>query len=479
MYRRNISHILYATASLVGAFIIYEALLKPASVAPPSVTPTEQRSPDTSSIALGRPSGDSMELSIRHSRLIESSTVPDTSDRDTLADIRDEITRHNLKAAENKLAALPSTMQTDAQIRPFLAVLWNNLGVEQEKHEGTKVSVKAFRKAAAFDGKNPIVLTNLAHAYWEQRDPEMTVEFLERLISLTPDEPFPHLALADLLQEGDRLSDAARHLDQAAQLTGNDRETQSYLQTLTAKVQHAVEIEDNLNSRSSPHFTVKYDGGPDDDTWAAALEILEEAYRELGQMVGHFPAKPIVVVLYANGSFLRVTGSPAWADGLFDPVLGRIQIPTQGALTDRLSLKRVLRHEFVHAILHDRQGFTGTSLPTWLNEGLAMQLSGDRWSDLENFNQEQMPVIPLTALEAGWSTLSGDAALAAYFESDSAVRYLIDRYGMDEIRRLLTRLGKKQPLNAAMESQLSLSYEQFQSRWTETFQNGASKTTRR
>jgi len=329
------------------------------------------------------------------------------------------------------------------------------------------VSIDAFKQATALDAKNPVIQMNLAHAYWELRDPAMTMEFLEQLIALAPTEPFPHLAMADLLQARDQLSEAARHLDQAAERAGNDPGTQSYLRAVTAKVRRTEQTEGRLNSRDSTHFTVKYDGDTDQETWTVVVEILEEAYREIGQQFGHFPSKPIVVVLHAKGTFQSVTGSPAWADGLFDPVLGRIQVPTQGAVTDRAWLKRVLRHEFVHALLHDLQGLNSSALPSWLNEGLAMQLSNDRWSDLEQLSQEGVPVIPLSALEGGWGGLSNEAASVAYLEANSAVRYLINRYGMHEVRQLLTRLKQKQTLAAAMQNQLSLSYNQFQSRWLE------------
>jgi hypothetical protein len=128
-------------------------------------------------------------------------------------------------------------------------------------------------------------------------------------------------------------------------------------------------------------------------------------------------------------------------------------------------MKRVLRHEFVHALLHDQQGLNHTALPTWLNEGLAIQLSSDHWSDLEQLDRQEVPVIPLSALEGGWGGLPSEAASVAYLEANSAARYLINRYGMYEVQQLLARLKKKQTLTAAMQSQLSLSYEQFQSRW--------------
>ena len=471
MYRRNISHILYLAAGILGLFIVYAAFVKPAYVRSPEPVQTGEEasaSQDMTPQPLAEvPPAEPTEPSPNQLRVIDPSGVPDTKYHGSLEAIRDEIDKGNLKEAESKLVGLSTAMQADSQIRLYLAILWNNLGIEQEKREGTKSSIKAFKKAASLDTRNPVIQLNLAHAYWEQRDPAMTQEFLERLISIAPNEPFPHVALADMLQERDRLGEAARHLDQAADRAANDPSMQSYLRTVTSKVRRTEQSEGRLSNVDGAHFTVKYDGNTDQDTWPVVLEILEEAYREIGQKFGHYPAKTIVVVLHAKDTFQGVTGSPAWADGLFDPVLGRIQIPTQGALTDRAWLKRVLRHEYVHALLHDQQGLDHNVLPTWLNEGLAMQLSGDHWSDMEQLAHQKIPVIPLTALEGGWGDLSSETASIAYLEANSAVRYMIHRYGMHEVQQLLARLKQKQTLATALQNQLSLSYDQFQARWME------------
>ena len=379
--------------------------------------------------------------------------------------IRDEIEKGHIDTAGTKLVDLPTAITNNDTTRRYVAVLWNNLGIQQEKTGGTAVSIKAFKKAASLDAKNSVVQLNLAHAYWELRDPAMTQDFLKQLTVLAPEEPFPHLALADLFQERDQLGEAARHLDHAIARAGKDPAVQSYLQTVTAKVRGAEAGETRLTSRGSAHFTVKFDGDVDQATWVAVLEILEEAYREIGQKFGHFPSKTVVVILHGNSLFQSATGSPVWADGLFDPVLGRIHVPARDALADRPWLTRVLRHEFVHALLHDQLGPASSAIPTWLNEGLAMELSGDRWSDLDQILAQEFTLIPLPALEGGWGGLSSDAATVAYLEANSAVHYLIDRFGMSQVRELLLHLKARQALSTAMQSQLSLSYEQFQSRW--------------
>ena len=476
MYRRNISHILYPVACLIGLFLVYQAWFKPTYLpTPPSGQPNAIV--ENSQEAPPEPHHDSPpEPEPKLTRLIDPSVVPNTTHHELLETIRDEIEKGNVKTAETKLADLPASITAGNTTRPYVSILWNNLGIQQEKSDGTAVSIKAFKKAASLDAKNPVVQLNLAHAYWELRDPAMTQDFLEKLIALAPNEPFPHLALADLYQERDQLGEAARHLDQAAALAGKDPAVQSYLRTVTAKVRRTEKSEERLTSRDSEHFTVKFEGEADQATWVAVLEILEEAYREIGQKFGHFPSKTIVVVLHAKSTFQSETGSPMWADGLFDPVLGRIQVPAQDALADRAWLTRVLRHEFVHALLHDQLGPAGSAVPTWLNEGLAMELSGDLWSDLDQVMKQEFTLIPLPALEGAWGGLSSDAATVAYLEANSAVHYLIDRFGMPRVQELLAHIKARQALSTAMQSQLSLSYEQFQSRWMNQLQGHGKKS---
>ena len=474
MYRRNIFHILYPIACLIGIFLVYQVWFKPTyQPTPPAGQPNvvielpPEPPPEPHHERPPEP---------KQARLIDSSVIPNTTHHELLETIRDEIEKGNIKTAETKLTALPAFLTTDQTTRPYVAILWNNLGIQQEKSDGTAVSIKAFKQAASLDPKNPVVQLNLAHAYWELRDPAMTQEFLENLVALAPSEPFPHLALAELFQERDQLGEAARHLDHAAARTGKDPAAQSYLRTVTAKVRRTEKSDERLTSRDSTHFTVKFDGEADQSTWTVVLEILEEAYREIGQTFGHFPSKAIVVVLHARSTFQSETGSPMWADGLFDPVLGRIQVPAQDALADRAWLTRVLRHEFVHALLHDQFGPAGSAIPTWLNEGLAMELSGDHWSDLDQLMKQDFALIPLPALEGAWGGLSSDAATVAYLESNSAVHYLIDRFGMHRMQELLAHVKARQTLSAAMQSQLSLSYEQFQSRWMDQLQEHGKKS---
>jgi hypothetical protein len=212
---------------------------------------------------------------------------------------------------------------------------------------------------------------------------------------------------------------------------------------------------------------VKFNGAEDYAIWGEVLDVLEGAYREIGNRFGYYPAQPIVVVLHTRDRFHEASGSPGWADGLFDAILGRIQIPTQGASTDHAWLSRVLRHEFVHALLHQRMEGRLGAVPTWLNEGLAMQLAGDNWPDIDAVIREDFRLIPLNSLEGGWLGMPPPVARLAYLEGNSAVGYLIDRFGMEKVREILGELASGQRIAPAVQDRLFITYEDFQRRWVE------------
>jgi tetratricopeptide (TPR) repeat protein len=468
MYRRNIKHIIAPLAVLIGIFIFYQAWLKPNYFHETPPLPAEVILEDMPSGSLApAPHQGDVPAEMKLPRTIDPISIPVPKHSELLSAIHEELEKRHAALAKTKLEELPSALLMEAATKRHVAILWNNLGILQEKTGGTEASVKAFEKAASLDPQNRVAHLNLANAYWGLRDPALTEDFLRKVLTLAPDEPFPHVALADLLQDKNQLTEAGKHLVQAKERINKDPGLQSYLKAVTAKVHHAAKVEEKLSSQDSTHFTVKYDGGDDTATWTTVLDILEEAYREIGQKFNFFPSKPITVVLYTKNQFQLSTGSPSWADGLFDPVLGRIQIPTQGAATNRIWLARVLRHEFVHALVHEELGASG-EMPTWLNEGLAMELAGDPWQELKGMMPENHILMPLTALEGSWKNLSAEKVDVAYMEASTATHYLIDRFGMHKVHEMLVHLKARQTFAAAMQDKLLLSYDRFQQQWADS-----------
>jgi len=389
--------------------------------------------------------------------------IPVSPQAAALNEINNLIEQGNDAEAEAKLAALPPDVMADPAVKTATATLWNNLGAIRGQSRGSSASVSAYKTAVSVNPFDRTARMNLTFAYWDLKDPALTPAFLEETIRLVPDEPLTHLILAEMLINKDDLAGAKTHLGHATERASADPKFQSYLKYLASRVEQTGKAEEKFVARESSHFTVKFDGGDDHTVWGRVAEILEDAYRDIGQQLGYHPSKPILVVLHTRESFHDATGGPAWSDGLYDPVLGRIKVPTQGALTDQVWLTRVLRHEFVHALLHDRM--KGRPIPQWLNEGLAMQLAGDPPPDIPELVRGQVSLVNLAQLEGNWSGLNPRQANVAYLEGNSATKYFIDRYGMQKVREVLEVLATGQPFPAAFQDRVFITYDQFQQRW--------------
>ncbi len=392
--------------------------------------------------------------------------IPGSPYTSVLARINQLIQEGKAVDAQAQLSAIPSEAAVDLPIRLSLSTLWNNLGVLQARNGGgLGAGTAAFNTAVAINPQNGAAYLNLVLAYWELKDATLTADMLERAMRLVPEDPMPHLILAERLIQKDDLSSATLHLEQAKTRVAGSPQAQAYLDSQIVYIEKARKAEQRFQARDSGHFTVKYDGGEDYAVWTRVLDILEEAYREIGQQLGHYPSDPILVVLHTRESFHGATGGPAWSDGLYDPTLGRIKIPTQGALTDQAWLARVLRHEYVHALLDHR--LQGRRLPQWLNEGLAMQLAGDPPPDIPAFVRGQVTLVNLSYLEGPWGGFPPQQAMVAYLEGNSATKYLIDRFGMSTVRELVERIAKGEPFPSAFYDRVFISYEEFQRRWVE------------
>jgi len=516
-YRRDISFILKLLALALVLFVGYQAWLRPTYLTPsPASRQSSELPPPQPTPNFTLPGAQEYSSwEVPPTRLIDPGQAPTGA----LGLIRDEVEKGNYREAERRLMALSHKQLEKAQAKRYIAALWNNLGVQQEKFGGSELSVKAFKKSVASDPTNPLAHMNLTQAYWELRDPAMTPEFLNRVIRLNPTDPFPHLALAELLLEkGDKIS-AMTHLDLAHLQTKYDSNLRSYREKLVAKADQgnslqpqavalappsksaAIDtrpasnpLQDRTPSLSAPstnppppslatqeeqpprpfaprdtaHFVVQFDGPDDHATWVRIRAMLEYAYEEIPPKFGHMPSKPIKVVLHTGQKFSGPAGIPNWADALFDHGSGSIHLPTQGALEDLALFSRVIRHQFVHALFHEQAKNGGTFPPTWLMEGLAIHLTEDPWSDMEESRQKNPPLMPLPSLHGSWAQLPSASLPTAYLTANVATQYLIDRYSMYTVRQLMNVLMTGQPLETAMQQKLSMSYEQFQHQWAQS-----------
>jgi len=165
---------------------------------------------------------------------------------------------------------------------------------------------------------------------------------------------------------------------------------------------------------------------------------------------------PSVVVLYSAEQFQDITRAAWWAAGGYD---GTIRVPMRGALAKPSELDRILAHEFTHALV---RSLAYRGVPAWLNEGLATALESDEAATEKRGSPAAGQTIPLQALVAGFSRMSGAEAELAYATSARAARRLIDETGGAAIVNLLRDLGEGAGFEAAFLHRMQQSFPGFQ-----------------
>lgn len=222
------------------------------------------------------------------------------------------------------------------------------------------------------------------------------------------------------------------------------------IEVFQAKVRREMTGSSTRLSEASDHFKVIYDGYEHGKVDRKVLSILEDAYREIGRKVDHFPSRPITVVLDTKSQFHDITQSPVWAGGVFKD--GRIRIPVGGLGSfNESEVKRVLYHEYVHAMIYSITPLC----PRWVHEGMAEYLSRGPGAD------SGKPQLPLRLLENAFYSHDVSAVAMAYIDSFRAVRALVDRYGFYEIKRFLEALGSGQEEEEAFRDRFYITYDEF------------------
>ncbi len=157
----------------------------------------------------------------------------------------------------------------------------------------------------------------------------------------------------------------------------------------------------------------------------------------------------------------------AWANGHADPELGVIVVVVPDDLRAEVTLQREIPHEMTHVLIYLATGEHLADVPTWLNEGLAGMNQGARDSQLPALlaaARDARSFLPLASLCGPFPTES-NAALLAYAQSESVVRYLRDRFGSEGLFRLLGNYGRGAQCEAGLQSSLGLTLAELETDW--------------
>ncbi|HIE64453.1 MAG: tetratricopeptide repeat protein [Nitrospira sp.] len=282
------------------------------------------------------------------------------------------------------------------------------------------------------------------------------LETLETGLQLNPIEAVLYRIGGQIYYDRNEYEKAIHAWENVLQITPEDHSLSVSLE----KLKREQRLFSGFQREGTNHFTLLFEG-QEDRTWIRpVLQSLEDAYQEIGQTISYYPQRTIFTVLYTDQQFRDVTKSPAWTKALFD---GKIHLPVGGRLQDLKLLKKLIYHEYTHALVHQ---LSGGKVPTWLNEGLAIffEEKARQGKVRRTVLRERAPksMLPLEKLHGSFMTFDKMTADRAYEVSEIATAYLIQRHGFFRIKQLLEKLSSGQPFPAAFDETFLISYKDFQ-----------------
>lgn len=476
-HHAKIGAFLIATLALLALILVY-LVGRELAVRPPSASLGTGRmgsvsgEPSQEKIEVDRGSG----LEVFVSPFSATEARPLTESNDLLTrQWNDEglalYTKGEYEAAADRFGKALDRSPGNSVLRENLAYAKGSRGWQLIESGRYQDALASFREALDLSMEDAAFYMGMGLIYYRLKEEDRAIEMLKTAISQRSNYAQPYTLLGEIYSMRDEMDMAVGYLEKAAELDPSDRELAQRL----AKAQRERKTQGAFQQEATLHFTVKFEGREERDVAAQIIDLLEEAYREIGQALSAFPQAPITVILYSNQQFRDVTLTPLWSQGLFD---GKIRLPIEGSGKDPTLLRKVVNHEYAHAVIYD---LCKSRVPTWLNEGIALNLEGDstaRWENaLLNQIKQGQGLIPLKNLHGSFMAFPDDRAALAYAESYSATQYLIDRYGLHRIKELLLTLAGESSFEAAFENQFLVDYTEFERDWLRQIERRANEGT--
>ena len=203
----------------------------------------------------------------------------------------------------------------------------------------------------------------------------------------------------------------------------------------------------------------------DDANVQQILEAVNFSYPRISENLGlKFTGEVDIYLSSQPAEFGELTDwkLPKWAQGVALTSKKTIVLKSPRYSGSTHDLSKAAVHEFVHILLANEVGW----VPLWLNEGLAVMLSGEGYFNDRPLTSASITgrFIPFRDLERVLKFNWADAQLA-YQQSLSATRYLVSEFGWEAMRSLLWGLQSGQKYDKAFMDATGLWPDEFENEW--------------
>ncbi len=178
-----------------------------------------------------------------------------------------------------------------------------------------------------------------------------------------------------------------------------------------------------------------------------------------------------VVVAWDPPHFYRLAGSgtPHWAGAVANVEARRIVLKSPRWGDGEPDAGATIRHEMTHLAVG--RITRGNRIPIWLEEGLAVHLSGLPYHAQMQEGGVSLAramatgsLLTLEEMESlhGFNSMNADLA---YQEAESAVRFLLERHGRVALMHALAQVGRGKDFSAAFDAATGGGYYRFETEW--------------
>jgi len=192
---------------------------------------------------------------------------------------------------------------------------------------------------------------------------------------------------------------------------------------------------------------------------AQVLRLLEEARSNLCAKYGIEPNRPTIVEVFPEQKdfAVRTFGMPG-NPGYLGVCFGRVVTANSPAAHTGhpVNWQAVLWHEFCHVVTLQ---LTGNKMPRWLSEGISVYeeiQANPSWGQHMNPEYREMvlgdDLTPLSKLSGAFLAPRSDLHLQfAYYEASLVIEFLVERFGVENLKAILRDLGEGVEMNVALE----------------------------
>ena len=189
-----------------------------------------------------------------------------------------------------------------------------------------------------------------------------------------------------------------------------------------------------------------------------ALALLQRAKGVICQKFGLTLTQPTIVEIFPEQKDFSVRtfgmpGNPGFLGVCFGRVITANSPASQGAHPE--NWEAVLWHEFCHVVTLQ---LTRNKMPRWLSEGISVyeeRQANPAWGQQMHSKYREMVLgddfTPISELSAAFlSPKSDEHVQFAYYESSLVVEFLVERFGLASLKKILVDLGEGKAIDQAI-----------------------------